>query len=75
MAQAHDGMSRLPSEREAVIQLVAMATGKLGALGELITSLKRRAISVETRLEGALMGPTTAKRKAEKLPQQDLISP
>ncbi len=68
-------MSRLPLEREAVIQLVATATGKLGALGEQITSLKRRAIGVETRLEEALKGPTTAKRKAEKLPQQDLISP
>ncbi len=75
LAQAHDGMSRLPLEREAVIQLVATATGKLGALGEQITSLKRRAIGVETRLEEALKGPTTAKRKAEKLPQQDLISP
>ena len=75
LAQAHDGMSRLQSEREVLIQQVAMATGKLGALGEQITSLERRAVGAETRLEEALKRPTTAKRKAEKPHQQDLISP
>lgn len=74
LAQAHGEMSRLQSERESLIQQVATATGKLGALGEQIESLERRAIGAETRLEDALKRPATAKRKAEKPHQQDLIS-
>lgn len=74
LAQAHGEMNRLQSEREALIQQVATATGKLGALGEQIESLERRAVGAETRLEDALKRPAAAKRKAEKPHQQDLIS-
>ena len=75
LAQAHGEMSRLQSERETLIQQVATATGKLGALGEQIASLERRAVGAETRLEEALKRPEAAKRKAKKPHQQDLISP
>lgn len=74
LAQAHGEMSRLQSEREALIQQVATATGKLGALGEQIESLERRAVGAETRLEDTLKRPAAAKRKAEKPHQQGLIS-
>jgi chromosome segregation ATPase len=74
LAQAHGEMNRLRSERETLIQQVATASGKLGALGEQIESLERRAIGAETRLEDALKRPAAAKRKAEKPHQQDLIS-
>ncbi len=75
LARAHGEISKLRSERESLVQEVATAAGKLGALGQQIESLERRAVGAETRLEEALKRPTTAKRKAEKPHQQDLISP
>ena len=73
LVQAHDEMTRLRTDRESLIQQVAGATGKLGALVNQIESLERRAIGAETRLEEALKRPPTNKRKAEKPHQQDLI--
>ena len=70
LARAHDEMNRLQSEREALVQQIATATGKLGALGEQIESLERRAVGAETRLEDALKWSVAAKRKAEKPPRR-----
>jgi len=74
LAQVHGEITQLRAARESLIQEVATATGKLGALGRQIESLERRAVGAETRLEEALKRPTAAKRKAEKPHQQDLIS-
>lgn len=73
LGQSHDEKNQLRAERESLIQQVAGATGKLGALGEQIESLERRAVGAETRLEEALKRPPTNKKKAEKPRQQDLI--
>ena len=54
LVQAHAEMTRLRANRESLIQQVAGATGKLGALGDQIESLERRAVGAETRLEEAL---------------------
>ncbi len=70
LARAHDEMNRLQSGREALVQQIATATGKLGALGEQIESLERRAVGAETRLEDALKWSVAAKRKAEKPPRR-----
>lgn len=72
--QAQGEIRKLQSEREGLIQQVARASGKLGAVGDQIESLERRAIGAETRLEEALKRPTAAKKKSEKPHQQDLIS-
>lgn len=72
--QAQGDIKKLQSEREGLIQQVATASGKLGAVGDQIESLERRAIGAETRLEEALKRPTAAKKKSEKPHQQDLIS-
>lgn len=74
LVQAHDEMTRLRADRESLIQQVAGATGKLGALGDQIESLERRAVAAETRLEEALKRPPTNKKKAEKPHQQDLMN-
>lgn len=63
LAYAHVETTQLRAERELLIQQLATATGKLGAQGEQLESLERRAIGAETRLEGALKRPATAKRK------------
>ena len=70
-AQAQDEMGKLRAERELLIQQIATATGKLGALGEQIESLERRAVGAENRLEEALRRPAAARKKAEKPLQQD----
>ena len=72
--QAQGDIKKLQSEREGLIQQVATASGKLGAVGDQIESLERRAIGAETRLEEVLKRPTAAKKKSEKPHQQDLIS-
>lgn len=59
MAQAHEEMTRLREERESLIQQLATASGKIGAMEAQIESLERRAVGAETRLEEAL-------KKAEK---------
>ena len=63
LAHAHEETTRLWAERELLIQQLAIATGKIGAQGEQLESLERRAIGAETRLEDALKRPTAAKRK------------
>ena len=73
LTQAHDEMTQFRAKRESLIQQVATATGKLGALGEQIESLERRAVGAETRLEEALKRPQTTKKTARKPHQQDLI--
>ena len=73
LTQVQDERNRLQSEREVLVQQVATATGKTGALAAQIESLERRAFGAETRLEEALKRPTAAKKKAEKSPRQDLV--
>lgn len=74
LTQAQDDMAILRTERELLIQQLATASGKIGALEVQIESLERRAVGAETRLENALKRPTAAKRKTEKPHKQDLIS-
>lgn len=59
------------TERESLIQQLAMLTGKLDAQAGQIESLERRAVGAETRLEEALKRPT--KKKVGKPGQPDLI--
>ena len=61
------------SNREALIQQLATATGKLGAQAEQIESLERRAVGAETRLEEGLRRPMMLKKKVEKQLQRDLV--
>ena len=73
LVRAHSETIQLRAERETLIQQLGTANGKLGALGEQIESLERKAVSVEARLEEALKRPPTRKVKVEKTHQQDLI--
>ena len=73
LAKSHAETTQLRAERESLIQQVATATGKLGAINKQIESLERRAVGAETRLEEALKRPTAAKKKALKPRQHDLI--
>ncbi len=54
LAQAQTETTKFRAERDSLIQQLATANGKLGALKEQIESLECRAVGAETRLEEAL---------------------
>jgi chromosome segregation ATPase len=66
-ASASQVAEQMRTERETLIQQLAMLTGKIEAQTGQIASLEHRAIGAETRLEQALKQPTTAKKKARKV--------
>jgi chromosome segregation ATPase len=66
LTQAHGLIDKLGSERESLVQQVATAAGKLGALEQQVESLERRAVGAETRLETALKRSAVEKKKAGK---------
>ena len=61
------------TEREPLIQQLAMLTGKLDAQAAQIASLEHRAVGAETRLEDALKRPMALKKRVAKSGQADLI--
>ena len=66
LAQTQGVIDKLRSERESLVQQVATAAGKLGALEQQVESLERRAVGAETRLETALKRSAVEKRKTGK---------
>ncbi len=79
-ARAHEDLDRasqaadqLRTERESLIQQLAMLTGKFDAQAAQIESLEHRAIGAESRLEAALKRPAATKKKAGKADQADLV--
>lgn len=73
LAQARAETTKLLAERESLIQQMGSATGKLGALGEQIESLERRAVSAETRLGAALEQQTGATKKLKKPRPKEML--
>ena len=66
LTQAHGLIDKLRSERESLVQQVATAAGKQGALEQQVESLERRSVGAETRLETALKQSAMEKRKTGK---------
>ena len=73
LAKVSQAADQLRTERESLIQQLAMLTGKLDAQTTQIESLEIRAVGAETRLEEALKRSAATKKKTAKAGQADLI--
>ena len=73
LARASQAADQLRTERESLLQQLAMLTGKLDAQIAQIESLENRAVGAETRLEEALKRPAATKKKTAKADQAGLI--
>ncbi|MCS6762994.1 MAG: hypothetical protein MO853_02110 [Candidatus Protistobacter heckmanni] len=73
LARGSQEADKLRTERETLVQQLAMLTGKLDAKTAQIESLEHRAIGAESQLGVALKRPAATKKKAGKADQTDLV--